>query len=164
ALELRNAGITVPILVFGWVAPVDTPIAAEHDLTLTFFQKDWIRQVKSYTFPRPLKVQMAWDTGMGRVGVRTESELHTLTEELMDAANMRLTGVYTHFATADEQDLTYFYKQKSRFQTLWQAFSELWNKPVAVHTGNSAASMRFPDEMCHFIRFGIAMYGLYPSD
>lgn len=164
ALELRKAGITAPILVFGWVAPGDTPIAAEYDLTLIFFQKDWIRQVKSYTFSGPLKVQMAWDTGMGRVGIRTESDLRMLIEELSDATNMRLTGIYTHFATADERELTYFREQQSRFQSLWQTFSKLWHKPVAVHTGNSAASMRFPNDMHHFIRFGIAMYGLYPSD
>lgn len=164
ALELRDAGITVPILVFGWVAPSDTPVAAENDLTLTCFQKDWIEQVKSYSFSRPLKVQMIWDTGMGRVGVRKESDLEDLTIELADATAIRLTGVYTHFATADEKEFTYFYEQQSRFQSLWQTFTKHWNKPVAVHTGNSAAAMRFPNEMYHFIRFGISMYGLYPSD
>lgn len=164
ALELRNSGITVPILVFGWVAPSDTPVAAENDLTLTFFQKDWIKQAKSYSFSRPLKVQMIWDTGMGRIGIRDESELEEVTEELADAADIRLTGVYTHFATADENKLNYFRGQQSKFQSLWQTFKKLWGKPVAVHTGNSAAAMRFPNEMYHFIRFGIAMYGLYPSD
>lgn len=164
ALELRKAGLTVPILVFGWVAPSDTPIAAEYDLTLTFFQKEWVRQVKSYAFSAPLKVQMVWDTGMGRVGIRTTAELQMLIEELTGVSNMRLTGVYTHFATADERELAYYHEQQSRFQTLWQVFCKLWNKPVAVHTGNSAASMRFPNDMYHFIRFGIAMYGLYPSD
>lgn len=164
ALELRNAGITVPILVFGWVAPRDTPVAAEHDLTLTFFQKDWMKQVKSYTFSRPLKVQMKWDTGMGRLGIRTEMELRELTEELSDAANVRLTGIYTHFATADENELTYFRQQYAMFQSLWQTFRKLWKNPVAVHMGNSAASIRFPNEMYHFIRYGIAMYGLYPSE
>ncbi|MEN1970549.1 alanine racemase [Lentibacillus sp. N15] len=164
ALELREAGITEPILVFGWVAPEDTPIAADHQLTLTFFQKEWIEQVKAYAFSQPLKLQMKWDTGMGRIGIRTEAELQELMEEMNDATNIRLTGVYTHFATADEKDLTYFAKQQAGFQALWQTFRKAWSTPVAVHVGNSAASIRFPDEMYHFVRFGIAMYGLYPSE
>lgn len=164
ALELREAGITVPILVFGWVAPEDTPIAADHQLTLTFFQKEWMEQVKLYQFAQPLKLNMKWDTGMGRVGIRTETELEELVDELADAPNVRLTGIYTHFATADEQDLTYFKRQQARFQSLWQTFHKRWRSPVAIHIGNSAASIRFPDDMYHFIRFGIAMYGLYPSE
>ncbi|MGY0693677.1 alanine racemase [Virgibacillus sp. FSP13] len=164
ALLLRQAGFTVPILVLGWVAPQDTPLAAENNITLTFFQKEWMEKVNQYTFPQQLKLHMKWDTGMGRVGIRTEKELKEILEELGNNQQIRLTGVYTHFATADEQDLTYYDEQRSRFQTLLKAFEKLWRRPIAIHVGNSAASIRFPKDMYHFIRFGIAMYGLYPSE
>lgn len=164
AIKLRNANIEAPILVFGRVSPKDTPLAAEYDITLTFFQKDWIRDVKKLSLEHQLKLHMKWDTGMGRVGLRTEEELREIVEELKGHPNISLTGIYTHFATADESDLTYFEMQQARFEQLLRVFNIIWTKPVAIHTGNSAASIRFPEHMQHYIRFGIAMYGLYPSD
>lgn len=164
ALRLRHANIDAPILVFGRVEPKDTPVAAEHNITLTFFQKKWIQEVKQYSFNQPLKLHMKWDTGMGRIGLRTEEELSEIVDELKECQTITLTGVYTHFATADEADLSYFHKQESRFKQLLAVFNRIWKQPVVFHTGNSAASIRFPEKMHHYIRFGIAMYGLYPSE
>lgn len=163
ALSLREAGFKVPILVFGRVAPKDVHVAAEQDITLTFFQKDWVREVKQKNLPKPLKLHMKWDTGMGRIGLRTEEELSALVEEVKDGPNIQLTGIYTHFATADEPDTDYFQMQNERFNRLLTAFQSMWTDPVAIHTGNSAASIRFPEKMHHYIRFGISMYGMYPS-
>ncbi|MFD2043852.1 alanine racemase [Ornithinibacillus salinisoli] len=163
ALELREAGINAPILVLGWVSPSFTSVAAEQDITLTFYQKAWLEEVMNYSFKNKLKLHMKWDTGMGRVGIRSESELTDILHVIKENNNMELTGVYTHFATADEEDLTYFYQQKERFTKLLSSFKEQWQEPVAVHIGNSAASIRFPKEMHNYIRFGISMYGLYPS-
>ncbi|WP_164671067.1 alanine racemase [Virgibacillus doumboii] len=163
ALKLREANINAPILVFGRVAPKDTPLAAEKDITLTFFQKDWLQEVKQHSFHTPLKLHMKWDTGMGRVGIRTEEELRELVEELHGLQQIHLTGVYTHFATADEPELAYFEKQHTWFKHLLSVFNSIWTEPTAFHIGNSAASIRFPERMHHYIRFGISMYGLYPS-
>ncbi|RYG71869.1 alanine racemase [Lentibacillus lipolyticus] len=163
ALTLREAAISAPILVLGWVAPEDVWIAAEHDITLTFFQKEWLQEVKKYMLPLPLKVHMKWDTGMGRIGIRTADELAGLLDELRGSESLMMTGVYTHFATADEAELTYLEKQWDRFETMMKMFRSQWNAPVAFHIGNSAASIRFPKEMYDYIRFGISMYGLYPS-
>src|SRR5690625_3639100 len=65
ALKLRHAGIDAPILVLGWVSPEDTPTAAKHHITLTFFQREWLESVSKKSFPNGLKVHMKWDTGMG---------------------------------------------------------------------------------------------------
>lgn len=163
AVELRIAGIEAPVLVLGWVAPQDAGIAAEQDITLTFFQQEWLKQLQPDLFSKELKLHMKWDTGMGRIGIRTEEELHTLIKALKMTKNVNLTGIYTHFATADEAELTYFQEQQTRFQQLMQVFETLWDSSVDIHIGNSAASIRFPTEMHAYIRFGIAMYGLYPS-
>lgn len=163
ALKLRQAGITVPILVMGWVRPKDAPLAAEKDITVTFFQKEWLLEAKQYTFSKPLQLHMKWDTGMGRIGIRTISELLELLVEL-DDDRFLLEGVFTHFATADETDKAYYHQQKEKFESLLSAFRKAWDKPVTIHTGNSAASMRFPEDMQHYVRFGISMYGLYPSE
>ncbi|HLS07795.1 alanine racemase [Lentibacillus sp.] len=164
ALTLREANITAPILVFGRVLPQDVPVAVQHDITLTCFQKEWIHDVNRVSLPSPVNVHMKWDTGMGRVGLRTEKELEEITKEIENSPKIHLTGVYSHFATADEADLSYFEMQRRRFEHLLQTFKAIRNEPVSVHIGNSAASIRFPEQMYNYIRFGISMYGLYPSD
>lgn len=163
ALRLRQAGLTVPILVMGWVRPKDAPLAAEKDITVTFFQKEWLQEAKQYDYSKPLHLHMKWDTGMGRIGIRTVEELNDLVEEVKDE-RFFLEGLFTHFATADEAETAYYEKQKKRFEVLLSAFRAAWSEPVVIHTGNSAASMRFPEDMKHYVRFGISMYGLYPSD
>ncbi|GAA0431633.1 alanine racemase [Lentibacillus halophilus] len=163
ALSLRDSGLTAPVIVLGWVSPEDVPIAAERDIILTFFQQEWLQEVKSYSLPAPVKAHMKWDTGMGRIGIRTTEELTGILNELNDTNRVMMTGVYTHFATADEADQTYLEKQWLRFKHMLDAFRSQWNAPVAIHIGNSAASIRFPEQMYDYIRFGISMYGLYPS-
>lgn len=162
ALLLREAGIEAPILVMGWTRPEDAPLAARKDIAVTFFQKQWLEEVKRQRLSDPLKLHMKWDTGMGRIGIRDTDELRAVLHELRDS-RLVLEGVFTHFATADELDLAYFKKQKVRFEQLVKDFGLLWGEPVIFHTGNSAASMRFPEDMKHYVRFGISMYGLYPS-
>ncbi|GGJ90848.1 alanine racemase 1 [Lentibacillus kapialis] len=164
AFTLREANITVPILVFGQVQPEDVPTAADHDITLTCFQKEWVRDVNRLSLPLPVKVHMNWDTGMGRVGLRTEEELKAITKEIHSSSSIRLTGVYTHFSTADDAGFDYFEMQHNRFKEFLDMFKSIRHEPTAVHIGNSAASIRFPERMYDYIRFGIAMYGLYPSD
>ncbi|MRH43626.1 alanine racemase [Aquibacillus halophilus] len=162
AIKLRKLGIKAPILVMGWIRPEDAPIAAQHDVAVTFFQKQWLQQAKKNSFDCPLKLHMKWDTGMGRIGIRDEEELIDTLKELNDA-RFELEGIFTHFATADEDNKTYYQKQLDNFNNLLDTFKSIWGKPVTIHTGNSAASMRFPEDMQHYVRFGISMYGLYPS-
>nr|WP_026571356.1 alanine racemase [Sediminibacillus terrae] len=162
AVKLRSNGITAPILVMGRIRPEDVPVAVKHDIAVTFYQVEWVRQVKQSDFSGTLKLHLKWDTGMGRIGIRSVEELDAILKELTDD-RMELEGIFTHFATADEADTDYFERQQTRFQELLAAFETKWDKPVHLHTGNSAASMRFPERMAHFIRYGISMYGLYPS-
>ncbi|MFZ3578918.1 alanine racemase [Virgibacillus sp. DJP39] len=163
AVELRQAGIDVTILVMGWVQPEDTEVAANYDITLTFFQKVWIQALPTQLFSKKLKLHMKWDTGMGRIGIRSKEELQSVITAVKSAKNIDLTGLYTHFATADQAELTYFNEQQNRFNDLLAEFNKIWDSSVVIHIGNSAASIRFPSEMHQYIRFGIAMYGLYPS-
>ncbi|MGN8647749.1 alanine racemase [Gracilibacillus sp. HCP3S3_G5_1] len=163
ALHLRQEGIQSPILVMGWVRPEDAEIAAQHDITVTCYQKEWLEEVHNLSLPKQLKVHLKWDTGMGRIGIRTEQELLELIP-LLEGNNIFLEGIFTHFATADEENMEHFTAQIGRFEKLWTVFQNNWSKhKVMVHTGNSAASMRFPEKMVDFVRFGISMYGLYPS-
>lgn len=163
AIRLRKSGIDAPILVMGWVRPEDVPIAAEHDIAITAFQESWLREAAQYTFSEPVKIHMKWDTGMGRIGIRTTEEMDGFLSYLKNHPSFILEAVFTHFATADEEDVDYFNRQVEKFDDLFSHFERIWHKDVEIHTGNSAASMRFPERMKHAVRFGISMYGLYPS-
>ncbi|SHN31959.1 alanine racemase [Gracilibacillus kekensis] len=163
ALRLRKAGITAPILVMGWIRPEDVVVAVEYDITVTCYQKKWLEDVQKLSLSNPVKVHLKWDTGMGRIGVRTEKELLEIMP-LFSHANVYLEAIFTHFATADEEDQGQLTEQFNQFERLWTTFKKAWKRhEILLHTGNSAASMRFPEKMFDFVRFGISMYGLYPS-
>ncbi|MGM8366595.1 alanine racemase [Virgibacillus sp. W0181] len=164
ALELREANIDAPILVIGWVPPEAAVIASEKNITLTIYQIDWLQALKEIRLPKMLNVHMEWDTGMGRTGIRTEAELIAIMDELIENQCIYLTGVYTHFSTADEVDNTYVLKQKERIKQLTVAFEKKWMSPVDFHMSNSAAAIMYPRETQQYIRLGISMYGLYPSE
>ncbi|WP_345243993.1 alanine racemase [Pontibacillus salipaludis] len=162
AVRLREVGITAPILVMGWTRPEDVAVAAHYDITLTVFQAEWLREIKAMNMDQVLSFHIKLDTGMGRIGIRETHELEEVLKECKGDGPL-LKGVFTHFATADEEETSYVEEQQRRFDALMETFTSLWDKPIEVHTGNSALSMRFPEKMNHIVRFGISMYGLYPS-
>lgn len=162
AIKLRHSGIQAPILVMGWVRPEDAAAAQKNRIALTVFQREWVEKAKEYLEDGPLLIHIKIDSGMGRIGVRTADELIELLKSIHDSP-LQIDGLFTHFATADEKDPSYLQKQQDRFSVLLETFHALHPEPVTVHTGNSAASMRFPEEMYDAVRFGIGMYGLFPS-
>lgn len=163
AIELREAGITAPILVFGYVHPKHAHIAAEHNITLTVFQTKWIQEVDENTLSQDLRVHFKWDTGMGRIGIHSKNDIKMFINELNRKNSIKLTGVYTHFATADDLKLTNFNAQKEMFNQWLAYFKTLWTADILIHWANSAATIRQPDDVFDAVRFGISMYGLYPS-
>lgn len=163
ALVLRNNGITAPILVLGASRPEDASLAAEHNITLTVFQKDWLEKAKPFLnalSTSTLKIHIKLDSGMGRLGVRKQAELQAIEELLEESNQFYLEGIFTHFATADELDKSYFNEQLDRFHTM---LSWLNKKPRLIHASNSAAALLASESHFNGIRLGIAMYGLTPS-
>ncbi|WP_101933373.1 alanine racemase [Virgibacillus dokdonensis] len=163
AIKLREVSIKAPILVLGWVPPESAIVAARYGITLTVFQQEWLEQIKGYTFSPPLHLHLKVDTGMGRIGIRTEQELKDISQALNENNSIYLTGVFTHFSTADESESTYFDEQRTRFKNTLSQLKELRMEKINVHIGNSASAIRLPEAMYDFVRFGISMYGLYPS-
>jgi alanine racemase len=163
AMLLRKASIDVPILVLGWVPPRYASVAASNNITLTVFQKEWIEEIASLSYEPPLTIHLKVDTGMGRIGIRSREELINLLQVLRKNQHIQLSGIFTHFATADAKELDFYHEQTKRFEEILAVFHENWSDSVSVHVGNSAASIRFPEKMHNYIRFGISMYGLYPS-
>ncbi|MGP4071480.1 alanine racemase [Piscibacillus sp. B03] len=162
ALRLRKHFKEIPIIVMGWTSPDYVQLAAENGITLTAFQTEWIEQAKGQLEDQDLSIHLKVDTGMGRIGIRSVEEAYDVIRACNDS-NIRITGVFTHFATADEEDLKYFHQQLGAFRQWLKQVKPYLPDSITIHIGNSAASMRFPNDMYDGVRFGISMYGLYPS-
>ncbi|WP_045519269.1 alanine racemase [Neobacillus niacini] len=161
AIALRNKGIQAPILVLGATRPEDVELAVKFNITITVFQMEWVKAAQSYLpLDKMLRVHIKLDTGMGRIGVRTKEELAAVVQMISNDDRIEIEGIFTHFATADEVDLTYFEKQIKLFHDLLSVLKE---RPKYIHCSNSAAALRFSKANFNAVRLGIAMYGLTPS-
>ncbi|HOL31665.1 MAG TPA: alanine racemase [Anaerohalosphaeraceae bacterium] len=105
------------------------------------------------------KVHINIETGMGRGGIAPEQAGRML-EQVEACPNLKLAGVFTHFATADEDDLSYAYEQIEVFERFLNQY-QLRNRNILIHAANSAAVMKLPQAHYDMVRCGIAMYGYY---
>ncbi len=163
--RLRDAGITAPILVLGPVAPGDADSAVARDLAVTVFAQGDLPEAldrRAATHGRPARVHLKVDTGMGRVGVHP-AEAPDLADRLRTLPNLDLEGVFTHFATADEQDLSFARIQLDRFRGVLAALEARGVRPTLRHAANTAATLALPDSHLDLVRNGIGIYGLWPS-
>ncbi|MEK5176356.1 alanine racemase [Heyndrickxia sp. FSL W8-0496] len=164
AISLRNQGIEAPILVLGASRASDAPLAAKLGIALTVFRKEWLEDAASQLGQEENKliVHVKCDTGMGRIGVREIDELKEVEQFLSAHSKVFLfEGLFTHFATADEVNTSYFEKQLEAFKKMVAALNV---KPSLIHCANSATSLRFNQSEFNAVRYGIAMYGLSPSE
>lgn len=162
ALELRQAGITEPILILGIVDVEYVPIIAAKKLSVTVCSFVWVKEakLKMKNQNNSLRIHLALDTGMGRIGFRTVSELTEAENTVAASKLFKFEGVFTHFATADKADETQFNKQLEKFNVL---INSLKNKPRFIHVANSATALWHQQIPTNLVRYGIAMYGLNPS-
>ncbi|MCX8736938.1 alanine racemase [Lactobacillus sp. B4026] len=162
ALELRRAGITQPILVLGVTPEEYATLAAKNDISLTVPDFEWLNtadQALNNTGLQ-LKIHLAVDSGMGRIGFSEDEEFLQANDFLLDNPHFEVEGLFTHFASADSSDDTYFKTQVERFEHLK---SLLKVKPKWIHVDNTAASIYGKKVHSDLVRFGIGLYGLNPS-
>lgn len=162
ALHVRKHFPNIDILVLGYAPVSFASYAANENISLTVFSTEWVQNVQLLSdLTKPLKLHIKIDTGMGRIGVTNIEDLLHLYNAIHSSSNLIVDGVFTHFATADEEDETYFDKQVNMFE---QFISALPAKPRIVHAANTA-TMLMKDQHLQFdaVRFGISMYGLAPS-
>jgi len=167
ALELRQHGITLPILVLGYTPPEGIAEAWKHDVTITLFSREVleaIQHLETGTSSRKLKVHIKIDSGMGRLGLLPGDEALAFILEAAKLKQVMLEGMFTHFAKADEQDKTYTLEQYRRFQGVVDALRDQGCVIPIIHTANSAATIDTPELSYNMVRVGISLYGLYPSD
>src|SRR5579875_3862736 len=168
AQPLRAAGVSAPILVFGYLPPWQARDAVRLDLRATIYELASARALAEAAREQgtQARVHVKIDTGMARLGIRWEDipaivsffrEVHTLDGLLVE-------GVFTHFATADSADQTYARRQLDRFHQVLAALDAAGLRPPITHAANSAATLTLPEARFDLVRPGIAIYGLAPSD
>ncbi len=161
---LREAGVRAPILVMSGVVGRQIPRFLASDLTITVPSVGKLEQVQDAAVSVGVraKVHLKFDTGMGRLGQNHRTAMRLL-EAGEAAADVDVTGVFSHFATADEADLTFSRLQLERFMGIvgWYERNGL---PVPTrHIANSGAILQVPDAHLDMVRPGILLYGVYPS-
>lgn len=164
-IELREAGISAPILVMGDVPGSLLREAARAGLTMTVFDFAQLRdlEVLSYREEKSVPVHLKVDTGMGRLGVSKPDEVVRLARELSGCKAVRLEGIYTHFSSADEPDPGYTLLQLERFRECLNRLERAGVYIPLKHVANSAAAIRYPESRFDLVRVGLALYGVYPD-
>lgn len=166
-VRLREAGIGVPILALTPPHPSEADRAARYRIAVPVFQATWLREMRaSKRSSEPLQVHLKLDTGMGRIGLRSREELAALAPWLR-ARDIEVAGVYTHLATANQSDDSYYRDQLGRFSQMRGWLAEEGWPDVPAHCGNSAAAIQHPLDATTgmaTIRVGAALYGIDTCD
>ncbi|MDD6012582.1 MAG: alanine racemase [Oscillospiraceae bacterium] len=164
ALEIKRAGIDTPVLVLGRTDPYYFDLAVEHDIRTSIFRKEDAAAL-SQAAQRAGKMtdfHFALDTGMSRIGFQVSEADADICKEICEMPMLRAEGIYSHFATADEEDLTKAAAQREAFIRFCAMLESRGVSVPMKHLNNSAAIMNFSE---HFdmVRAGIILYGMYPS-
>ncbi len=172
-IRLRKAGIDAPVLVFGYTIPSEASRLYEFDLIQTVYSYETARALSDTASSLGLKINihLKVDTGMGRLGLLPDNlrdapadsavkEVKSIT----GLSNLKLEGIFTHFATADWSDKSYAEKQFQIFSNFLNQLSKAGLKFSVRHAANSGAIIDMPQTHLDMVRAGISTYGLYPSD
>ncbi|WP_028778451.1 alanine racemase [Shimazuella kribbensis] len=159
-IQLREAQIGAPILVFGYVPPYAIEAALLADLTLTVYDLEHMKQIADVAekIEKKAKIHLKVDTGMGRLGIPPK-EVISFIHQIQKRESVELEGIYTHFATADDQHSDYFDLQLTQFEGILQQLKQLGIEIPLRHAANSSATLRLKQKCCNLVRIGISLYG-----
>ncbi len=164
ALDLRESGIRIPILVFGPPEPSWAALAIRLGCFQTIYTESHVRILASAARSVGMKarVHIKVDTGMNRQGL-TWTKARSFAGLVADYPEITVEGIYSHFADADNPDPSFTHLQMSRFSSSLQAFTQAGIAPKYRHIANSAGLLLHPDSRLDMVRPGILLYGLLPA-
>ncbi len=163
-LALRNAGVTVPILVLGGIYGPQVTQFITHDLEITVSSMDKLRKVEAaaQALNRKAVIHLKIDTGMERIGVHSYS-CRPFIEAALASRWCELKGIYSHLACADNPASAMTHEQLDRFLEAC-AHIERAGAPMPLrHLANSGAVLHFPETHLDLVRPGILLYGVLPD-
>lgn len=163
--ELRNAGITKPILILGYTYQEDYQKIAKLDFRPAVFKLSMAKELSKAALEagKTLKIHIKIDTGMTRIGYRDVKKDVPEILEISKLPGLDIEGIFTHFARADEADKTPALVQYEKFQEFIRALEQEGLHIPMKHCSNSAGIIRMQEANMDAVRAGIILYGLYPS-
>ena len=165
AVELREAGITKPILVLGYTASHLYDKIIQYDITQTIFQYETAYELNEAAKKagKKVKIHIKLDTGMSRIGFSATEESLEEIVKISKLSNLCMEGVFTHFAKADEIDKEATRLQYQRFTEMLERLEQRGVTFAIRHVSNTAAIIDLPESNLDMVRCGIGTYGMYPS-
>src|SRR5690606_8354036 len=160
----RAAGVSAPILVMGYTPPRAVGEAVRNDVTLTVYSEEVVEALGCQVARegRSVDVHVKVDTGMGRIGW-LEEDFPAFLRPVARFPRLRIGGVYSPFACADEPDEGYAHFQPRRLLRFLDQLREAGMDTPLVHCSNSAAAIALPEYRHALVRIGIGTYGYYPT-
>jgi alanine racemase len=162
ALELRRAGITLPLLVLGPLDETQVRLALDHDITLGVPGPEELELVAAAARERDVAIHLKLDSGMGRMG-SVPGELPRVIELLRSAPRLRVEAIYTHFANASDPHDPFTDTQLANFEAMLATLRDAGITASKHHAANSAATVRGITRG-DYVRAGLALYGAEPLD
>lgn len=170
AIDLRTAGITRPILILGWTPASRVASLVEHDLIQSTFSEEYAAELQQAAAADGVivRIHAKVDTGMSRTGLSAQTDPVAAAAAVCRIAampNLKLCGIFTHFAAADMPELDSFTAlQLKNFRAVLAALEQkgLDGEPL-IHAANSAAILWHPDAHFDMVRAGVMLYGFYPD-
>ncbi|UFH65518.1 alanine racemase [Clostridium cadaveris] len=165
ALELRDSGIDTPIVILGYTPLSFAKELIRNDIEQTVYTYECAAELskEAQSLNKRVKIHVAVDTGMGRIGFLPTNQGLNEIEALSKLPNVDIDAIFTHFATADEADKSYTLEQMEKFNWFCDALEKRGVNVGKKHIANSAAIIDMPDAYFDGVRPGILLYGYYPS-
>ena len=165
AIELRESGIDVDILILGYTPRNQFKYIAQYDITQTIYDYDAAYELSkvAQSMSKIVKVHIKIDTGMNRLGFRSEDRTVEEILNIRKLSNIYLEGIFSHFARADESNKSFAKVQYDEFVSLVDKLDKENLHIDIKHISNSAAIIDLPKYQMNLVRAGISLYGLYPS-
>ena len=166
ARTLRAHGIKKPILILGCVFPDEYEEMVEKEIRAAVYTEEMAQGMAEAAVRsgKTAFLHIKIDTGMGRIGFKVDKESVESISRISKLPNIKMEGMFTHFAKADEFDKSYTFAQHEKF--LWMK-EQLEKNGVQISyydCDNSAGIIDFPDMKHDLARAGISIYGMYPSN
>ncbi len=159
AIDLRNIGITAPILILGALLPTELPEVIDREITVTIHSPGRIEELESLARTRgqQVKVHLLVDTGMARLGVSTTNAVEYA--EMIDSSRwLDLEGLGTHLATPGDKNQVQL--QRSLFQTITKDLEKRRIRPPLIHVDSSHSALGKLPEATTMVRLGGWLYGI----
>ncbi len=158
--QLRDAGITLPILLLGYTDPHSVALALDYNLTISVKDEDVLKEIAEQAEKKNItaNIHVNVDTGMHFYGVTPDKAI-PLIINTQSYKHVFLEGIFSHFADAEAEDLTYAYQQVAAFEYILDEVKKYGITPPLIHMANGAAIVRMPKAHFTMVRPGTFLYG-----